>query len=132
MKIEDGLPLNPLDEPREARVARGVALLDEKRPGWRTQVNPDTLDMASDFNCVLGQLYGRYSDGWRPLDLTSGVQATRYGFDAVPDGAGYRLNWLGRSRSELNALTEAWRAYLGGTHRRTALADAMNDTPPAK
>jgi hypothetical protein len=109
MKIEDGLPLNPLDEPREARVARGVALLDEKCPDWRTRVNPDTLDMASDFDCVLGQLYGRYSLGWQPLGITSGVQATRYGFSAEAE------LYADADDAELAALTEAWRAVLTTT-----------------
>lgn len=106
MKIEDGLPLNPLDEPREARVARGVALLDENRSGWRRLVNPDTLDMRSDFNCVLGQVYGRYILGWTPLGLTSGVQATRYGFSAQVEAYGNPDDY------ELAALTEAWRTVL--------------------
>ena len=109
MKIKDGLPLNPLDEPREARVARGVALLDEKRPGWRTEVNPDTLDMNHDWDCVVGQLYGRFIDGWGPLGLTTQTQATRYGFDAVAS------LYMDSDQDELNALTEAWRAVLTTT-----------------
>jgi len=130
MKIEDGLPLNPLDEPREARVARGVALLDEKCPDWRTRVNPDILDLHSDTDCVVGQLYGSYPAGWPALGLTSRVQATRYGFDAVT-GDQWPSVALG-NEAEIDALTEAWRAYLGGTHRRAALADTVNDTTPAE
>jgi hypothetical protein len=110
MKIEDGLPLNPLDEPREARVARGVALLDEKRPGWRTRVNPDTLDMADDFKCVLGQLYQAYLIALSALKINR-VQASRYGFDAVTDE--HRL-W-DTVDAEIDALTEAWRAVLTPT-----------------
>jgi hypothetical protein len=106
MNIEDGLPLYPLDEPREARVARGVALLDEKRPGWRAEVNSDILDMASDTACVLGQLYGRYISGCSALGITAGVQATRYGFDAVTSA------YTDPVDTESNALTEAWRAVL--------------------
>jgi len=106
MKIEDGLPLNPLDEPREARVARGVALLDKNLPGWRTVVNPDILDMTSDTACVLGQLYGRYISGCSALGITAGVQATRYGFNAVAS------LYTDPLLAESNALTEAWRAVL--------------------
>lgn len=111
MKIEDGLPLNPLDEAREVRVARGVALLDEKAPDWRTQVNPDTLDMCSDTACVLGQIYGRYGSGMVALGLTSRTQGTRYGFDSWTD-----RGTLSRSDdNETRALTAAWRAELTRT-----------------
>jgi len=110
MKIEDGLPLNPLDEPREARVARGVALLDKNLPGWRTVVNPDTLSLHSDTDCVVGQLYGSYPAGWPALGLTSRVQATRYGFDAVSSDD-WRSAW-NTPVDEIEALTEAWRAVL--------------------
>ncbi len=109
MKIEDGLPLNPLDEPRETRVARGVALLDEKCPDWRTEVNPDILDMTSNTACVLGQLYGRYISGCSALKITAGVQATRYGFDALASVD------VDPDDTESNALTEAWRAVLTTT-----------------
>jgi hypothetical protein len=108
MKIEDGLPLNPLDEPREARVARGVALLDEKRPGWSREVNPDTLDMRSNTLCVLGQLFDHYGEGLRVLSLGTRIEATRYGFDVVSS-----LYWINRPESD--ALTEAWRTVLTGT-----------------
>lgn len=44
------------------RVARGAALLDEKRPGWAERIDLPTLSMASDCMCVLGQLEGSF---WR-------------------------------------------------------------------
>lgn len=107
MKIEDGLPLNPLDEAVGARVMRGAALLDEKVPGWRERVNPDTLDMSSDRNCVLGQLYDWYALGLQTLGVTTVIEATRYGFDVA-------YNVVQRDRTQTPALTDAWRALLTG------------------
>lgn len=109
MKIEDGLPVNPLDEPVETRVARGAALLDEKVPDWRTRVNPDTLHMSLNSACVIGQLFGWYADGLRALEITGRVQATRYGFDLVgsEEGTG--------ALQDFPALTDAWRAVLTST-----------------
>jgi hypothetical protein len=109
MKIEDGLPLNPLDEPREARVARGVALLDEKCPDWRTRVNPDTLDMRTNRMCILGQLYGCYGDGLVTVRIATRIEATRYGFDVLAS------LYDASNPSESVALTEAWRAVLTTT-----------------
>ena len=107
MKIEDGLPVNPLDEPAEARVARGARLLDEYwGPGWRDRIDRDRLDMASDFGCVLGQLYGWYATGRGRLGLTTNQQATRYGF-VVTDGG---QQWPAPAATA--ALTPLWLAEL--------------------
>lgn len=40
------------------RIARGAALLDAKRPGWRDQISPADLDLASCSKCVIGQAFG--------------------------------------------------------------------------
>lgn len=42
-----------------SRVTRGVALLDEKLPGWDAYINTDILDMASFQDDVLNQLWKR-------------------------------------------------------------------------
>jgi hypothetical protein len=39
------------------RVTRGVALLDEKQPGWEALINLGHLDIGECENCVLGQVY---------------------------------------------------------------------------
>jgi hypothetical protein len=41
----------------EQQIAKGVALLDEKWPGWHERINLDTLDIGSSCDCVIGQLY---------------------------------------------------------------------------
>lgn len=39
------------------QVIKGAAVLDEKVPGWRDKIDPDTLDLESLEDCVLGQLF---------------------------------------------------------------------------
>lgn len=122
MKIEEGLPDNPLDESREARVARGARLLDEKRPGWRTEIDRDHLDMTSDTDCVLGQLYERYAYGLSALNFGIGLlQAQRYGFiERRRDGS--------QDIDGAHALQVLWLAELDkpgiGVHRAAALRAA--------
>ena len=41
------------------RVARGAALLDEKRPGWEAMIDLSSLDISDPYKCILGQ-----SGGW--------------------------------------------------------------------
>lgn len=46
------------------RVRRGVALLDEKVPGWHQRIDVETLDVNLCSKCVLGQLFrGNYDLG---------------------------------------------------------------------
>lgn len=85
----------------EARVARGIALLDECGPkDWRSKIDLDTLDIASPWRCVLGQLYGSF--GWG-LGALSGAFSCRlaahYGF-------------TGDTRVHMDHLTGAWREAL--------------------
>ncbi len=113
MKVEEGLPDNPMDEPVEHRVVRGMDMLDSYGPvGWRSHVNLATLDMSSDTDCVLGQVYGRFSKGMEELRLYSHVEAARMGFAAVRNG-GYGNIYMSSSTAPANlALTEEWRRVL--------------------
>lgn len=69
-----------------ARVAKGAALLDEKRPGWECLIDLDTLDIANGAVCVTAQLSGvsDFRTGMKQLDLTSGDDGTYvlHGFNA--------------------------------------------------
>lgn len=51
------------------RVAKGVAMLDERRPGWEGQIDLITLDIMSTDTCVLGQVYGGFHTGIRDLNF---------------------------------------------------------------
>lgn len=42
------------------RAAAGAEWFDENHPGWHTKINPETLDISHDCNCMVGQLYGSF------------------------------------------------------------------------
>lgn len=76
-------------EDARAAVARGVQLLDEKKPGWRKEIKPECLVMNAVQHCVLGQSYGTYDTGRRALFpgkaiWERSIMAEECGFD-VPD-----------------------------------------------
>lgn len=78
------------------RVRRGVALLDEKVPGWHQRIDVDRLFITSCERCVLGQLFGLYSRGFDSLRLTMGASL---GFDLSgrePESGYATLNRLWR------------------------------------
>lgn len=71
----------------EARVLKGIHLLDNSKPGWRDSIEIETLDLASMSECVLGQVFGDYETGVRSLGVSLDmidsyleVQSS-YGFD---------------------------------------------------
>lgn len=41
----------------QARVDRGMALLDAQNPGWESKVKLESLDLTSGDRCILGQVY---------------------------------------------------------------------------
>lgn len=69
-----------------ARVAKGVALLDEKRPGWEREIDLETLNIQNGHCCVTAQLSGesRWYAGMDQLGLTEGNDGTyvAHGFNA--------------------------------------------------
>ncbi len=97
------------------RVARGAALLDERRPWWAGEIDTRHLALWECKHCTLGQPYGNYQRG---LDILFGVassdeeEATReevaaaHGFnvDDQDDGDEYndlRLAWIAAIASRL-------------------------------
>lgn len=84
------------------RIQRGIALLDERVPDWRTRVSARRLNTNSPWDCILGQLFGTYSTGLSNLGLGSVYPYTigkAYGFD-IENGEEYA------------DLTAAWREVL--------------------
>lgn len=71
------------------RVRRGVALLDEKVPGWHNRIDVDELDLRFCTTCIVGQLFGPGSF-WGPLRTLTGLkvvgydESRGYGFDVDP------------------------------------------------
>jgi hypothetical protein len=72
-----------------ARVAKGAALLDEKRPGWEQLIDLEILDIESPTSCVTAQLSGQrhFRVGLAQLGLTGGSDGTyvSHGFNAEGD-----------------------------------------------
>lgn len=63
----------------EERVARGIRLLDQVRPGWHNEISWVDLVMEWPEDCILGQLYGGFYGGMSRLKLHG--KADLYGFD---------------------------------------------------
>lgn len=57
----------------EKEVQRGVALLDERRPGWDSRIDLDRLNLASSVDCVLGLEFGNYGQGLYMLNIGAGA-----------------------------------------------------------
>lgn len=99
-----------------ARVARGVALLDEKVPGWVNKVDVEQLNVSNGTTCVLGQLYGEYNFGRAKLGLDE-VQAAEYGFQLrFPKGNGLADLFtilVAAFGDEYPALTKEWQRVIG-------------------
>lgn len=88
----------------EKRVARGVKWLDANAPGWTLKVNPDTLDLGTSRDCVLGQVYGDYN-ACPPIQsrATGNVArfAVRHGFDTAYPPHEWGMTHLDRRALEL-------------------------------
>ena len=71
---------------------RGVQTLDANKPGWAQYIHVPSLHMDDTCFCVLGQLYGRWSDGVSHLRLYP--IASWWGVDAGDDISFYALQML--------------------------------------
>ena len=68
--------MGPIETMLQERVARGVALLDDKVLGWAERIRPRELNIAFPYQCLLGHLYRSYTTGsmtlklgaWSPVD----------------------------------------------------------------
>jgi hypothetical protein len=99
-------------------VKAGMALLDEKAPGWREKVDLDKLNMGGCVRCILGQIYGHFDEGLTALGICEvGVveiqfdlaieKAARYGF-AIEDPylKNYHLDYATFTQTWKEALSE--------------------------
>lgn len=89
----------------QARVEKGIELLDGINPGWRNGVNLNLLDMGSCEFCILGQVYGGYTEGIAALLLLWAADDFLYGFDAAPV-AGARPRYGGLLQEWLRQLQD--------------------------
>lgn len=88
-------------------IVRGAAYLDKVRPGWRDQINLDTLDLGMCTTCVLGQLAGGKESDWATVldsfSITFGEDEHDLGFNLWGEGEAW------------GTLTEEWREYIRET-----------------
>jgi len=84
-------------------VARGVALLDKKVPGWRSMVDLDELDVTGFCSSPLGQIGGDYVKGAKMVGLVIGPSTVEHGFYLEGDEPG-----------TFEDLNDAWREAIAG------------------
>src|SRR6266704_1064514 len=89
----------------QTRIPRGVDRLDVRLPGWQEKIDIARLDMSSNTDGLLEQLFGRY--GYYPgltflgLRFAGGYQ---HGFDIETDSDEDYEQWA--------ELTEAWKQVI--------------------
>lgn len=108
-------------------VAQGAAFLDRAYPQWREAVDPTTLNMGDDCQCVWGQIAGRYVDvvAWLDPDAVTtygdGAPGHRY-VSVDADGSeavrfmvdhGFVTAWSDPDEDDYDHLTMAWQTELG-------------------
>lgn len=113
-----------------ARVAKGVALLDEQMPGWEQRISLDVLDISSGQWCVAGQLSGvhSYYVGLKQLGLDSGHRGMEHGFMAESEYCACCREAVDLPEdydrdAAYATLTELWREVI--VSRRTAMTGAL-------
>jgi hypothetical protein len=92
-------------------VAEGVRLLDAKEPHWSTRINLGALDMEQCDRCILGQVYGDYTEGVEKVFLIPVSPQ-----DPVPDivyDYGFNAPLVQRTyKEEVAFLAECWKAVI--------------------
>ncbi len=104
------------------RIRRGAAFLDIERPGWRDEVDVDTLELSDCTRCVLGQLAGGEIIGWslllRQFKIDGLDNADQFGFSLSDDEYESRvdeLDVLATAERIYAPLTQGWREYIEAT-----------------
>lgn len=64
----------------EECVMNGVELLDRRFPNWEDLIDPDSLEIDSCDNCIIGQLFGDYTTGLDTLRIGQ-LKACTLGFN---------------------------------------------------
>jgi hypothetical protein len=95
-----------------ARVANGAALLDEKEPGWYSQIDTDVLDLEHPCGCVLGQTWDGYAEPWEsPYEAHLEKLFTGRGGRGEWSAA-YGFSLLYTEGGAFDALTAEWRRVI--------------------
>ena len=70
----------------EERARNTFALLDARRPHWRSEIREETLKMNDMYECLFGQLWGHYNTGIDALGIRE--RAHEYLIFNIPPVAG--------------------------------------------
>lgn len=86
-------------------VTDAASLLDRAAPNWFRRVNLDTLDLSSRTMCVLGQLFGDYSEGRRLISYhdEEGLCMNIAGSGVFSANAPHRDEWMEAIAQRLRA-----------------------------
>lgn len=93
--------------------ATGAAFLDEFRPGWHDLIDTDTLRMEHGSACILGQVFGGWSEASDLITDEIGINTFKdnwqyvHGFMASVDGNAEDLN--AATNRAYNTLTLRWK-----------------------
>lgn len=92
-----------------AAVARGVALLDSKVPGWWRVINLDQLDMSDCNDCMLGQLFG--------YDVERALGAKMFGLEVGIDPMNQLFDQTGYERGSVALCIKNKQVTIGCEHK---------------
>lgn len=84
----------------QERVQKGIEFLNEARPGWIDEIDLDRLYLGSPCNCILGQLFERYTYGLDQCKLAI-YDGDNLGFDVPIEEEQTTIDY--------DSLTKAWR-----------------------
>src|SRR5882762_2911653 len=84
----------------EEQIKSGVQVLNKKRPGWAQRIEIESLNIISPAYCIIGQVYGSYSDGLEVLRIHH-MDAENYGFALNKSPYEYHEEW--------ETLTQEWK-----------------------
>ena len=89
-----------------------IAILNTTKPDWKGQIDKSRLDMSYCEDCILGQLYGRYTYGMLDLELNN-EQAVEYALQ-IEKAYTPLLSDIEEERllKEYDKLTKVWKEVL--------------------
>jgi hypothetical protein len=85
-------------------VLAGMAMLDEKLPGWDDAIDLEELDLGSTDSCIVGQLERKYD-----LEDHVGLGTEAYGYRKYPLELGFEKAHYTQT---YDGLTRAWKRQI--------------------
>lgn len=96
----------------DEQIQTGMALLDEKAPGWERRIDLDHLHLGDCMTCVLGYVFGSFHAGLGTL------RTEIYRREVWRPAEDFGFNVSNGSPGRYGALTRAWKRAI-----RARLAD---------